>query len=98
MKKTTWVAAVLALSLPVAAMAAATLDETIAAAEKEIAAAKKMNGTWLNTEKHLDEAKKLKGEGKNDDAMKLAKSPLKEAQLAQKQAKDQPNPKPHFPH
>ncbi|MDH4134598.1 MAG: hypothetical protein OEV31_07390 [Gammaproteobacteria bacterium] len=96
MKKSTWIAAVLALSLPVAVLAAATLDETIAAAEKEIAAAKKMNGTWLNTEKQLDEAKKLKAEGKNDDAMKLAKRALKEAELAQKQAKNQPNPKPHY--
>ncbi len=97
MKKSTWIAAVVALSLPASAMAAATLDETIAAAEKEIAAAKKMNGTWLNTEKSLDEAKKLKGEGKNDDAMKQAKRALKEAQLAQQQAQGQPNPKPDFP-
>jgi len=97
MKNSTLIAAVLALSLPAYAMAAATLDETITAAEKEIAAAKKLNNIWLNTEKSFNEAKQLKTEGKNDEAMKLAKRALKEAQLAQKQAKDQPNPKPDFP-
>lgn len=97
MKKTTWIAAVLALSLPASAMAAATLDETIAAAEKEIAAAKKLNNVWLNTEKSLEEAKQLKTEGKADEAMKQAKRALKEAQLAQKQAQDQPKPKADYP-
>ena len=71
------------------------LDETIASAEKEIAAAKK-GGIWRDTEKFLDEAKKAKAEGKTDDAMKLAKKALKQAQLAQKQAQAETG-KPYFP-
>lgn len=87
---------------PAAKPAAATasnsaLDETIANAEKEIAAAAKMNGVWKDTESFLDEAKKLKAEGKTDDALKKAKLALKQAVLAQKQAQAEANAKPSFP-
>jgi hypothetical protein len=68
------------------AASSAALDETIANAEKEIAAAAKMHNLWRDTEKFLKEAKELKAEGKTDEAMKKAKKALKEAQLAQKQA------------
>lgn len=79
-----------------AAPAASTpLSETIASAEKEIAAAKK-TGIWRDTEKFLEDAKKAKAEGKEDEAMKLAKKALKQAQLAQKQAQAETG-KPHFP-
>ena len=70
------------------------LDEAIASAEKEIAAAKKA-GVWLHTEKFLEEAKTAKAAGKTDDALKLAKKALKQAQLAQKQA--QADAKPYYP-
>lgn len=80
-----------------AAAASPELDATIASAEKEIAVAKKANNLWRDTEKFLDEAKKAKAEGKNDDAMKLAKKALKEAQLAQKQAAAEANAKVSFP-
>jgi len=80
-----------------AAVASPELDKTIADAEKEIAAAKKV-GIWRDTEKFLDEAKKAKAEGKADEAMKKAKLALKQAQLAQKQASaEAANAKPHFP-
>lgn len=72
------------------------VDEAIASAEKEIAAAKKA-GIWLHTEKFLAEAKTAKAAGKEDDALKLAKKALKQAQLAQKQAQAGANPKPHYP-
>ena len=71
------------------------LDETIANAEKEIAAAKKV-GIWRDTEKFLEDAKKAKSEGKEDEAMKQAKKALKQAQLAQKQVQAEAGAKPRF--
>ena len=81
------------------AASSVALDETIANAEKEIAAANKMHNLWRDTEKFLKEAKELKAEGKTDEAMKKAKKALKEAQLAQKQAMaEASNGKPVYPH
>jgi hypothetical protein len=83
---------------PAAATVAASpeLDQTIANAEKEIAAAKKV-GIWRDTETFLEDAKKAKAAGKNDDALKLAKKALKQAQLAQQQAASQANVKAVYP-
>jgi hypothetical protein len=81
---------------PVAAASSPVLDETIANAEKEIAAAKKVDGLWLHTEQFLADAKKLKAEGKMDDALKMAKKALKEAQLGIKQAEAEAGAKPHY--
>ena len=113
MKKTILLTACLALTLggcaemetkpaaPAKPAAAATaspeLDKTIADSEQAIAAAKK-GGLWRDTEKFLDDAKKAKAEGKADDAMKLAKKALKEAQLAlQQSTAEAANGKPYFP-
>jgi hypothetical protein len=76
-----------AAAKPAAAIAAATpeLDKTIADAEQAISAAKKV-GIWSETEKFLADAKQSKADGKPDDALKLAKKALKQAQLAEKQA------------
>lgn len=74
---------------------ASPLDEAIASAEKEIALAKK-GSMWRDTEKFLTEAKEAKAAGKNDDAMKLAKKALKQAQLAQKQAQAETG-NPYYP-
>ncbi len=73
------------------------LDNAIADAEKEIAAAKKTNFTWRDTEKFLDDAKKARDAGDTAGAMKLAKKATSEAKLAQKQAQDNASPKPHYP-
>ncbi|MBI5612327.1 MAG: hypothetical protein HY942_04565 [Gammaproteobacteria bacterium] len=72
------------------------LDDTIAQAEKEIAATKKSNALWRDTEKFLEDAKKAKADGDVDGATKLAKKALTEAKLAQKQAQDQAKAKPVF--
>jgi len=72
-------------------------DNAIAAAEKEISAAKKSGFLWNNTEKFLDAAKKDKKEGDIKGAIKNAKKAMDEAKMAQVQAKDQANPKVHFP-
>ncbi len=104
MNKTILLTACLALTLggcaemdtkPTAA-ASSPLDETIASAEKEIAAAKK-GSMWRDTEKFLTEAKEAKAAGKNDEAMKLAKKALKEAQLAQKQTQAEAGAKAYYP-
>ena len=111
LKSTILLTACLALTLggcaemetkPVAAAKPATmvspeLDKTIADAEQAIDAARK-GGLWRDTEKFLDEAKKARAEGKTDDAMKLAKKALKQAQLALKQSTaEAANGKPYFP-
>mgnify|MGYP000554203679 CR=1 FL=1 len=103
MKKSLWLVAGLALVLGAcaemdtkpAASANPELDALIASAEKEIAAAKK-GSIWRDTEKFLEAAKKAQAEGKDDEAMKLAKKALKQAQLAQKQAQAETG-KPYFP-
>lgn len=108
MKKSIWLVAGLSLILggcaemdtksdaPKAAVMDPALDKAIADAEKEIAAAKKV-GIWRDTEKHLKAAKEAKAAGKGEEAMKMAKKALKEAQLAQKQAAAEANAKPHYP-
>ena len=111
MKKTILLTACLALTLggcaemetkPAAAtkpvaVASPELDKTIADAEQAIAAAKKV-GIWLDTEKFLADAKQAKASGKTDDALKLAKKALKQAQLAEKQAMTEAaNSQPNFP-
>jgi hypothetical protein len=111
MNKTLWLTACLAVVVAACAetptspqapaktaapAASAELDAVIANAEKEIAAAKKV-GIWRDTEKFLKEAKEAKAAGKTDDAMKLAKKALKEAQLAQKQAAAEANAGPYYP-
>ena len=72
------------------------LDDTIAQAEKEVAAAKKMNYLWRDTENFLETAKQLKADGDIDGATKQAKKALSEAKLAQKQAQDQAKARPYY--
>ena len=98
MKKTIVFSAILAMTLSACAgmQASKDLDDTIAQAEKEIAAAKKANYLWRDTEKFLADAKKLKTDGDVEAATKLAKKALSEAKLAQKQAQDQAKTKPHY--
>jgi formate-dependent nitrite reductase cytochrome c552 subunit len=112
MKKTLWLTACLALTVagcaemqtqpqaaakPAAAAPTAEFNAAVANAEKEIAAAKKANNLWRDTEKFLDEAKKAMEAGKADEAVKLANKAMKQAQLAQKQASAEASAKPHFP-
>ena len=86
-----------AAGAPASTVSATDVDAVIANAEKEIAAAKKAENLWRDTEKFLKEAKELKADGKTDEAMKKAKKALKEAQLAQKQAQAEANAKPSYP-
>jgi len=89
-------AATPAAAKPAAATASPELDQTIANAEREIAAANKV-GIWRDTEMFLEQAKSAKAEGKTDEAMKLAKKALKQAVLAQQQAASQVNATAGYP-
>lgn len=72
-------------------------NKLAAQAEAEIAVADKMGATWRDTEKFLDESKKAAKDGDMEKAEKLAKKALKQAKLAQEQAKAQANVKPWYP-
>ena len=91
-----------AAAKPAPATAAATpaanseLDAVIANATDEIAKAKKV-GLWRDTEKFLSDAKDARAAGKFDEALKLAKKALREAQLAQAQAAAEANAGPSYP-
>lgn len=78
-------------------------NQLVTQAENEIKLANKTGFLWQNTEKFLKESKDAKtaADAASDratkrkefeNAMKLAKKALKEAQLAQEQAKNNANP------
>lgn len=71
-------------------------DEAIAAATQEVKAAKAANNVWSNTEKMLADAKTARENFRPDEALKLAKQALDEAKLAQAQARDQTEVRPHY--
>lgn len=71
-------------------------DKAIAAATQELKGAKTANNVWSNTEKTLADAKTARENFRPDEALKLAKQALGEAQLAQAQARDAAGAKPFF--
>jgi hypothetical protein len=75
---------------------AADYDAVYKQAENEIKLAAKTGFLWNNTEGFLKQAEEAKKAGDFDKAVKLAKKALKEAQLAQQQAKDQASAKADF--
>jgi hypothetical protein len=83
-----------------ASSASATTDEEftklVAQAENEIKLANKTGFLWSKTEGHLKAAKDAMAKGDKETAVKKAKAAIKEAQLAQQQAKDQANAKAAF--
>ncbi len=79
-----------------AAQADKEYQDLVAKAKAEIALASKANHTWRDTEKFLKDADEAMKAGDRDKAMKLAKKAIKQAQLAQKQAKDNANVKPVY--
>jgi hypothetical protein len=73
-------------------------DEMIAAAEQEIATAKKAGAElWVNTESLLADAKEQQKAGDNAAAGKSAKKALHEAKLALKQTQDNAKAGPRYP-
>jgi len=71
-------------------------ESTIQKADKQVAAAKSMKFEWTTTEKALAGAKKAYAAEDYETALKLAKKALREAELAQAQAKHEANAKPVY--
>ncbi|OGI45552.1 MAG: hypothetical protein A2151_04930 [Candidatus Muproteobacteria bacterium RBG_16_65_34] len=71
-------------------------DNLLAQAENEIKLAGKAGFLWRDTEKFLADSKEAMAGGDRDKAMKLAKKALKEAQLAQQQARDNASAGPSY--
>ncbi len=65
--------------------------------ENEIRQAEKTGFLWRDTEKLLQEARQTQKAGQHDQAMKLARQAIKQAQLAQQQAKQNANAGPVYP-
>lgn len=79
-----------------ATAADAEFSKLVAQAESEIKLANQTGFLWSKTEGHLKDAKDAKAKGDTETAMKKAKAAIKEAQLAQQQAKDQATAKAPF--
>lgn len=65
--------------------------------ENEIRLAERSGFLWRDTEKLLSDARQAQKAGRHDEAMKLADSALKQAQLAQQQARQNANAGPQYP-
>lgn len=68
-----------------------------AQAENEIREAEKVGFLWRDTEQLLADARQANRQGRHDEAMKLAQKALKQAELAQQQAKDNAKAGPSYP-
>lgn len=68
----------------------------VAQAENEIKLANQTGFLWSKTEGFLKDAKDAMAKGDSETAMKKVKTAIKEAQLAQQQAKDQASAKAPF--
>ena len=91
-------AAVISLSLTACASwwGDTEYDKLSAQVNSEIELAKKTGFLWTNTEGFVKKAEAAKGDGKMDEAVKLLKKALFEAQQAQVQAKEQANARAPF--
>src|SRR5690348_12509346 len=65
--------------------------------DSEIRRAENTGFLWRDTEQVLADARKASREGRHNDAMELAQKALRQAQLAQQQAKDSANAVPSYP-
>lgn len=70
--------------------------DLVAKAKAEIKLADQTGFTWRDSEKFLKQADEAMKAGDRDKAIKLVNKATKQAQLSQKQAKDNANAKPAF--
>ena len=80
--------------------AAASNDEfslLAARVETEIRAAEKTGFLWRDTEQILRDARTAQRNERHDEAVQLANKALRQAQLAQQQARDSANAAPMYP-
>lgn len=66
-------------------------------AQDEIRVTKQMGFLWSNTENLLQQSKQAQTRGDKKQAKALAEQALKQAQLAQQQAREQANPEVVYP-
>lgn len=93
---------VAALALAVTACATAgkgksSYEQLYARAQSEIRIAQQMGFLWRDTRKILAQSRRAHEVGNKNEAMKLATEALRQAQLAQEQAKEQANPQIIYP-
>ncbi len=98
MKKTLFITA---LALALAGCASSPENDKeymdlVAKAKAEIKLADQAGFTWRDSEKFLKQADEAMKAGDRDKAIKLVGKATKQAQLAQKQAKDNTNAKPAY--
>jgi hypothetical protein len=72
-------------------------NQLAAQTENEIREAEKTGFLWRDTESLLAEARKAMSEGRHEEAMKLAEQSLRQAQLAQQQARANASAGPSYP-
>lgn len=72
-------------------------EELYTRAQSEIRIAQQMGFLWRDTKKILARSKRAHELGDKDEAMKLATEALRQARLAQEQAKEQANPQIIYP-
>lgn len=65
--------------------------------ENEIRQAEKSGFLWRDTERYLEQARQARRQGREEEALELARKALMQAQLAQQQAKDNANAGPAYP-
>lgn len=73
-----------------------SVEQLLANAEAQVAAAKKSGFLWTTTEQRLENAKKAKAELNTELAVKEAKIAIRESQLALEQAKASEQAKPIY--
>jgi len=99
MKKLIIVAATAALMTACASAPTHSLDQANAAISAASAAngkAKKVNYEWRDTGKMIKKARKAKGDGEYDKAVKIANKAKRQAVNALAQYNEQKNAKPHY--
>lgn len=96
MKKAIILIAMLALGACAGSGGGAEYDAVVAQAKKEMKVAKSMDALWRDTGKILKKSQKAMDNGDDAKAMKLAKKALKQAQLAQAQAKAEAKAGPYY--
>jgi predicted lipoprotein len=96
--RTALIISVLAVALTACASAAQDeeYNQLVTRAENEIKLAGAAGFLWRDTEQFLKESKEAHAAGDRDLAFRLARQALKQAQLAQQQARDNANAGPGF--
>jgi len=82
---------------PTVASANEEFSKLAAEVDREIRATEKTGFLWRDTEQFLEDARVAQLEGRYEDAKRLALQALRQAKLAQQQARDNANAAPAYP-